>query len=828
MIQRLKKIEVERFRAYRSPTTINLDGNVVLIHGRNGSGKTSLMAAIEYAVTGSVAHLSRFASDYPNVLQHHGADDPAAVRLWATTSGEEVFVERTVGQRTPTGGKALSKSAQAAFVDRCYLSQTHLSQLLHVYQAAAKKSKKGPKDDAPVIRFIRDFLDLDHLEAVEKGLHVPADIRRLRNTFPEYAALEPRLAEAQTAAETARTAADGAVAAEREAKEALIVLSQRLGLPAPSESLEEILEAATVAEIDASADVERFGGWANTLSAPSQPGDAGPPALPVADLGAVRAPLADAARALSGALDRLEPTGPGVYRLVEVSDDDNARAFKVATDEAQALRSWLARARADLATSQETAEAGLRRATDETAEIAALRARTAEIQDELAGLVALSAAAVGEVQQRQQMLSEALAHVDDDVCPVCDRNFAETGGSLRNHVTAELERLGAATTQLQEQIRRRDALVKESATAEARASKLAADAPEDRALALRQRLASLSAVPPLLTSVSEALDRLGEPLAALDRRARAEADRRAWQASHEAVSRAAEEAWAALGTPDLPGDLLTPAALSTLGALVVQRAAEHQNRVAAYRETRTQVQALREARNATQKAKARAETADQELNRLSDMRSRVDDLVERARRLRSAAATTTRTLVKRTFDDHLNALVDDLYTRLVRDERFRPRITAKGPIGNLTAAVHAFADGDPDGDPVAQNIAALVSSANLNTAALSLFLALHLAEPTRPRTLVLDDPVQSMDDVHATNLAALFRTLAYHPKDPRQLVLAVHDKALFDYLALELGPTKEGETLIEVEITRESPKRVVAHSTSRSWQPDMVHFGLAS
>lgn len=129
---------------------------------------------------------------------------------------------------------------------------------------------------------------------------------------------------------------------------------------------------------------------------------------------------------------------------------------------------------------------------------------------------------------------------------------------------------------------------------------------------------------------------------------------------------------------------------------------------------------------------------------------------------------------------------------------------------------------------MAEDIASVVSSANLNTAELRLFVALHLASSTSLRTLVLDDPVQSMDDMHATNLAALFRSLAYHPTAPRQLVLAVHDKALFDYLSLELGPTKEGETLVEVRVTRESKDKVIVTSESRSWEPDRVRFGNAS
>lgn len=44
----------------------------------------------------------------------------------------------------------------------------------------------------------------------------------------------------------------------------------------------------------------------------------------------------------------------------------------------------------------------------------------------------------------------------------------------------------------------------------------------------------------------------------------------------------------------------------------------------------------------------------------------------------------------------------------------------------------------------------MLSAGNLNTAALSLFLALHLAvQPVVP-CLVFDDPVQAMDEVHGS------------------------------------------------------------------------------
>ena len=82
----------------------------------------------------------------------------------------------------------------------------------------------------------------------------------------------------------------------------------------------------------------------------------------------------------------------------------------------------------------------------------------------------------------------------------------------------------------------------------------------------------------------------------------------------------------------------------------------------------------------------------------------------------------------------------------------------------------------------------MLSAGNLNTAALTLFLALHLSVDPRLPWLLLDDPVQSMDEVHIQQFAALLRTLA--KRHGRRILIAVHERALFEYLSLELSPER--------------------------------------
>jgi exonuclease SbcC len=156
----------------------------------------------------------------------------------------------------------------------------------------------------------------------------------------------------------------------------------------------------------------------------------------------------------------------------------------------------------------------------------------------------------------------------------------------------------------------------------------------------------------------------------------------------------------------------------------------------------------------------------------------------------------------------------ELFIRLAPDEEFVPEF-ALPPSGN--GAVEAvletrYRSGGKGGNP-----RAMLSAGNLNTAALTLFLALNLSVNPALPWLIIDDPVQSMDDVHIAQFAALLRTLK---REGRQVILAVHDRQLFDYLALELSPTFNGDRLITIELGRSADGMTTAPWTPRVFEPD--------
>jgi exonuclease SbcC len=112
----------------------------------------------------------------------------------------------------------------------------------------------------------------------------------------------------------------------------------------------------------------------------------------------------------------------------------------------------------------------------------------------------------------------------------------------------------------------------------------------------------------------------------------------------------------------------------------------------------------------------------------------------------------------------------------------------------------------------------MLTAGNLNTAALTLFTALHLSVPAQLPWLILDDPLQSMDDVHIANFAALLRTLS--KEYGRQVMIAVQDRQLFEYLRLELSPAYPDDNVLTLELTRSARRDTMCISERLGFQEE--------
>ena len=114
----------------------------------------------------------------------------------------------------------------------------------------------------------------------------------------------------------------------------------------------------------------------------------------------------------------------------------------------------------------------------------------------------------------------------------------------------------------------------------------------------------------------------------------------------------------------------------------------------------------------------------------------------------------------------------------------------------------------------------MLSAGNLNTAALTLFTSLHLSMPTQLPWLFIDDPVQGMDEIHTTQFAALLRTLSRNMG--KQIIIAVHEKALFDYLSLELSPASQNDRLITIEVSKRNDGATDIDQKIKTWRDEEV------
>lgn len=211
----------------------------------------------------------------------------------------------------------------------------------------------------------------------------------------------------------------------------------------------------------------------------------------------------------------------------------------------------------------------------------------------------------------------------------------------------------------------------------------------------------------------------------------------------------------------------------------------------------------------------------QRLADLAERKKQWDDRVAEAKRRQAVAkdvheaATQARTtIVHRVFTESLNEVWKTVFTRLAPSEGFIPSFgipSATKKTFDITLET-THRNGEASGPPQM-----MLSAGNLNTAALSLFHALHLAvEPIVP-CLVFDDPVQAMDEVHVAQFAGLIRLLA--KQNERQVIVAVHERELFDYLTLELSPAYEGDELITIELGGRANEE--DHGVTRHvWVPD--------
>jgi len=177
----LKSIDIKNFRSIRGSVHAPLDAKVILIHGENGAGKTSLLSAIELSLTGEIQSLSRADRRYKNQLLHEGA---SVGKIITQLQNTDTQFHTDLNLEGVHANKTMTKEERSFFSDRCYLPQSLLSELLNIYQDS------NDDIDSPLSEFVSELIGLDRLDAIEVGLEAVADIRNLRKVAKPLNSIE--------------------------------------------------------------------------------------------------------------------------------------------------------------------------------------------------------------------------------------------------------------------------------------------------------------------------------------------------------------------------------------------------------------------------------------------------------------------------------------------------------------------------------------------------------------------------------------------------------------------------------------------------------------
>ncbi len=789
---RLDAIQITNFRSIRGTVSVPLDAPVVLMHGTNGAGKSTVMSAIELALTGQITGIAEADRQH---LVHHGEEE-ATVEL-VSSAGRHMMRLR---DGALSGEPLLNADDARFFAERCYLQQRTLTRLLEIYEGDGKA-------ESHLTRFVNDLLGLDELEAVLEGMHQLTDLRRLRNWLPEFAVLE---SERDAAAAELLQLRQRQLKLASARKEPAARLREILGELGASSSGNDDVEALLTQHSREAELVQLTARRREILAIQAQAqaigGAPGADELDTLTKAAQNAREAAQAwrrthgRALEKVLVSLRGRFPALPDAATAQDPAAVRERALAEIGAELGRlsdslTADARARADL----ERLDAA---AVDADARLASIDAELAE------------SGTATDAEELAKVLAALIPHVHTDDCPVCGRAFGEVSDvPLVAHIAMRvsqlseraerLSSLAKARLEAMNDVRRLDDDRKQArGRLMANTGRVRAEAELSSLEHARERLVGLTAGVAAGADVTRSLAEAERALIYAEERSRGYAELAAsvrevaaTSARSEAEGDHIEETLAALAD-ELAGRITAAERIERLRA----EAREHMRRI------RTEAE---EERELERRIAAGEATMRERRAQLATIEKRRDELWNFQR---DADAARTE-LIRKVFNDALNAVWHDLFVRLAPEERFVP--VFRTPDTRRNRVIAELATTHRGSEEEAGSPGAMLSAGNLNTAALTLFLALHLSVDSRLPWLVLDDPVQSMDEVHIQQFAALLRTLA--KRHGRRILIAVHERALFEYLSLELSAAQPDDVLVTVELSR-------AHESATVVRPSRLRY----
>jgi exonuclease SbcC len=424
---RLKSLYVKDFRSIDGEVNISLDAPIVLIHGPNGAGKTSLLSAMELALTGTIPSLSRAEPDYLSYLPHK--DRPfGEVRLELTDDNEE---PRSSTMRVTTnaisGSPLLTSSETSFFSERSYLAQSTLGRLLEIYQHSEKKS------DSPLTRFVKELLGLDRLDAIIEGLHTSGNVSRLKKSVPLYSETRDLILENEIEVKALMQSVDEAQEAvsakEIELKECMTLVDPKIRNITPTETIELFADISEENDLNALARARREltvsqETW-NSNSTSDSESDANRSTIEATNQSSKNA-FAQFNSVNGPAIELLLDRAAAFFADTSVSRESNF------IERAQVLRARVSADHERAESVLDEHEKELLRSTDLSQKLREAKARLERLDREIA-----AASKTNEVFARSML--ELTSAIEDDTCPVCDRDFTEVSDiSLSAHLAEKV------------------------------------------------------------------------------------------------------------------------------------------------------------------------------------------------------------------------------------------------------------------------------------------------------------------------------------------------------------------------------------------------------
>jgi exonuclease SbcC len=468
--------------------------------------------------------------------------------------------------------------------------------------------------------------------------------------------------------------------------------------------------------------------------------------------------------------------------------------------EQQQLFARVSQARADIA----------RHAAAQDERVVALSQR--DTLDEEVARLSITSGSLGSA------LAELTSFITGEVCPVCDRDFSEVSKvPLAEHVHGKVRTLSASAERILTLGRTRSEVQVALERLTREIESIAARRLDEKALAeLDRRLAMVETLSTEIETLIEAL-REGGQLRTADIAARRAVS--VAQSRHVSLAAARETLSDFALSIEAPapqdGESFQAAALR-LEALLAAQATRLEQRLAMRRTGANLIETIRSALTRRFEASTRVATDHASWQRSDEALGRAQQLRDEGNAIRNTVDIVRSAIIRREFNDRLNRVWRDLFVRLAPGEPFVPafRIPKSATQQLQPKLITEHRDGGETGGTPG----AMLSAGNLNTAALTLFTALHLSVPNELPWLILDDPVQSMDDVHIAHFAALLRTLS--KEHGLQVVIAVHDRQLFEYLRLELSPAFPEDSLLTLELSRGARRDTVCISKRFSFRQE--------